>query len=189
MDIKVDVSDVTIKTERLILRPWKKSDLKDFFEYASTPGLGEMAGWPHHQSMETSRRVLQAFVSDKNVFAIVYRRNRKVIGSIGLHVSWANEDDRFKHLVIKDIGYALSKNYWGRGLTPEAVSAVIECCFDYFGIDALTCGHFKVNDQSRRVIEKCGFSFVMESTYFAKQLDMTIPDVKYILLKDAEGFT
>ena len=63
------------------------------------------------------------------------------------------------------MGYILSKEYWGRGLMPEAVKAVIHYCFQVLGYDYVTCGHFQRNSQSRRVIEKCGFQFLEES-YF-----------------------
>lgn len=44
MDIQIDISNIILETERLILRQWKESDLEDFYEYASVPGVGEMAG-------------------------------------------------------------------------------------------------------------------------------------------------
>ena len=49
MNAAVDISNVILETERLILRPWKLEDLEDFYEYASVDGVGEMAGWPHHE--------------------------------------------------------------------------------------------------------------------------------------------
>ena len=58
--------------------------------------------------------MLQSFISEKNVFAIVYKENNKVIGSLGLHESWANDESDYAHLKIKEIGYVLSKAYWGR---------------------------------------------------------------------------
>ena len=51
MNAYIDISDTVIKTERLTLRPWKNSDLDDFFEYASVPKVGEAAGWPHHKGL------------------------------------------------------------------------------------------------------------------------------------------
>ena len=33
MNAEIDVSQVVLKTERLTLRPWKESDLEDFYEY------------------------------------------------------------------------------------------------------------------------------------------------------------
>lgn len=185
MDITIDITKTTLETERLILRPWKETDLKDFYQYASTPGVGEMAGWKHHDSIEVSENILQSFISGKNVFAIVYKENTKVIGSLGLHKSWANDENSYSHLKLKEVGYVLSKEYWGNGLMPEALTEVIKFCFNTCKLDALTIFHFSSNTQSKRVIEKCGFKFVKQSKYFAKQLNLTFDDMQYVLLNKA----
>ena len=181
MDVVIDVTKISITTDRLLLRPWLEADLFDFYEYASVPGVGEMAGWECHKSYNTSRRVMQTFMDEKNVFAIVHRQDNKAIGSFGIHKSWANEDDRFSELRVKEIGYVLSKDYWGLGLMPEAVCTVIDYGFEELGLEAFTCGHFKDNLQSKRVIEKCGFVFVKEGEFYATQLRRSFEDLKYIL--------
>ena len=159
MNASVDVTKIRIETKRLILRPWRESDLDDFFEYASVPGVGEMAGWPHHQSKEESARILGSFISGKKTFALELKENGKVVGSLGLEPR--DEDAGLAHeLQGREIGYVLSKDYWGRGLMPEAVRAVIAYCFDVLNYDYLTCGHFDHNDRSRRVVEKSGFKFL-----------------------------
>lgn len=183
MDVSVDISNTVLKTGRLILRAWKLSDLDDLYEYAKVKSVGEAAGWKHHESLDVSRSILDSFIYEKNVFALVFKKSGKVIGSLGLHASWANEDPDFASLKIKEIGYVLSKDYWSRGLMTEAVNAVIDHCFNTIGLDALSVGHFKENGRSRRVIEKCGFRFVKEDTFYAKQLDKTFEDKKYILIR------
>ncbi|WP_160693160.1 GNAT family N-acetyltransferase [Clostridium sp. C2-6-12] len=184
MDITIDITKTIIETDRVILRAWQKEDVNDFFEYASIPGVGEMAGWKHHDSIEATEKVLETFISEKNVFAIIDKENNKVIGSLGLHKSWANDESIYAHFKIKEIGYVLSKAYWGKGIMPEVVKAVIRFYFDKNILDAFTIGHFSSNNQSKRVIEKCGFTFVEESEYFAKQLELKVDDMKYILLKN-----
>lgn len=183
MDIIIDVSKIVIETDRLILRSWQESDVDDFYEYASVEGVGEMAGWKHHGSVAESLKILQSFILERSVLAIVYKENNRVIGSLGLHPSWANEEDGYAQLKVKEIGYVLSKEYWGKGLMPEAVHAVIAFCFDRCGLEALTVGHFSSNNQSKRVVEKCGFSFVKTGEYYAKQLQQNFNEMKYILLR------
>ncbi|MGI6140600.1 MAG: GNAT family N-acetyltransferase [Caldicoprobacterales bacterium] len=183
MDINIDITKTIIETDRLILRAWKETDVNDLYEYASIEGVGEMAGWKHHESIDVSHGILQSFISEKNVFAIVYKKNNKVIGSLGLHNSWANKEADYAHLKLKEIGYVLSKAYWGNGLMPEAVNAVIKFCFERCGLEALTVSHFSFNNQSKRVIEKCGFSFVKQGEYYAEQLQKTFEDMKYILFR------
>ena len=157
--------------------------MNDFYEYASMPGVGEMAGWPHNKSMNATRRILDTFIKEKTAFAIVHRHYNRVIGSLGLHVSWTNQDYRYKHLRAKEIGFVLSKGHWGQGLVPEAVRAVVDYCFTRLDIEALACGHFVENTQSKRVIEKCGFAYVMESEHYAKQLKKYFNAMRYILLR------
>lgn len=183
MNVQIDVSDTVIDTPRCILRPWEETDLADFYEYASIEGVGEMAGWKHHRSMDESNDILQSFIAEKNVFALELKSNRKVIGSLGLHGSWANGDERYKELKVKEIGYVLSKAYWGRGLMPEAVRAVIDYCFQTLGLDALTVGHFAQNLQSKRVIEKSGFTFVDQTEVQVEKLGKTLLENRYILFR------
>ncbi len=180
MDIVIDISGIRFETDRLILRPWNENDLEDFFEYASVGGVGEMAGWKHHESIDVSKKILDSFIAEKNVFAVALKESGKVIGSLGLHPSWANDAPEYKDLKVKEIGYVLSKDYWGKGFMPEAVREVIRFCFETIGLDALTIGHFNKNNQSRRVIEKCGFRFVKNGEYYAKQLQKSFDEMKYI---------
>ncbi len=183
MDIQIDISNTKIDTPRLLLRPWRETDLNDFYEYASVDGVGEMAGWNHHKSIDESKTILQSFIVDKNVFALELKSNKKVIGSLGLHYSWANNEQELCNLKTKEIGYVLSKAYWGQGLMPEAVHAVIKYCFDVLGLDAVTAGHFVENNQSKRVIEKNGFTYFSQGEYFAKRLNKTFAESKYILYR------
>ncbi|MFV0342597.1 MAG: GNAT family N-acetyltransferase [Anaerocolumna sp.] len=184
MDIQTGLPNVVLETDRLLLRAFTKDDLEDFFCYARVPGVGEMAGWPHHQSIETSEQIIHSFIEEKEVFAVYHKIDQKVIGSLGLHKSWAKEEEAYHNLRVKEIGYVLSKDYWGRGLIPEAVNAVLDYGFETLGLDAFTCCHFTENSQSRRVIEKCGFRFTKQSEFHARQLQRSFDDMKYILFKE-----
>lgn len=182
MSISIDVTNLFLESERLLLRPWKLSDLDDFYEYASVPGVGEMAGWPHHTDIKISEQILKNFMDEKNVLALVLKENNKVIGSFGFHHSWAEKDPRFEHLKSVEIGYVLSRDYWGKGLMPEAIQRVIPYLFEDIKLDAITVGHFTHNNQSRRVIEKCGFQFMQTDIYKAKLLGKEFEEKQYILL-------
>ncbi len=159
MNAPVDVTNIRIETDRLVLRAWRETDFAVIYEYASVEGVGEMAGWNHHQSMEESQRILDFFISGKKTFALELKENGKVIGSLG---SEPRDEDAGlpEELQGREIGYVLSRDYWGRGLMPEAVKAVIDYCFQELSFDYLTCGHFDRNDRSRRVVEKSGFRFL-----------------------------
>ena len=161
MNAPIGVTGIRMETPRLILRPWRESDLADFYEYAKVDGVGQMAGWLPHASIEESRNILQMFIDHKKTLALELKENGKVIGSLGIEKA-PDAPEIQPELLGRELGYVLSKEYWGRGLMPEAVAAVIDYCFRVLGYDYLACAHFVRNSQSRRVIEKTGFRFLKE---------------------------
>ena len=163
MNTKIDITNVVLKTNRLTLRPWRESDLSDFYEYARVDGVGQMAGWLPHRNLEESRTILAHFIEGKHVFALEYQG--KAIGSLGVEEYKEKNYPEFSHLQGREIGYVLSKDYWGQGLMPEAVKAVIQWLFDVEKLDFVMVGHFDWNNQSRRVIEKCGFQYIKTVPY------------------------
>ena len=173
-----DMSNVILITERLILRPWRESDLADFYEYASVDGVGQMAGWNPHRNVEESRMILGSFIKHKNTFALEYKG--KVIGSLGIEEYCEENYPELDFLQGREIGYVLSKAYWGQGLMPEAVKAVIDWLFNEEKLDFIIVGHFDRNAQSRRVVEKCGFRYI-KTTKFETRYDTVENSLEYIL--------
>lgn len=163
MNKTIDISDVVLTTERLTLRAWKQSDLDDFFAYASVDGVGQMAGWNPHKTKEETQMILDSFVNHKKTFALVY--NDKVIGSLGIEEYNEENYPELDHLYGRSIGYVLSKDYWGKGLMPEVVKAVIEYLFHDVTLDFILVSHFEWNHQSRRVIEKSEFQFIKNKSF------------------------
>ena len=158
MNANFKINGIVIETERLILRPFKQSDLDDFYEYASVEGVGEMAGWKHHENKDESQQILNSFIKHDKTFAIVLKENSKVIGSLGVEEYGMEEAlTEFFEYQGREIGYVLSKDYWGKGIMPEAVKAVINYLFNELNLDFLTCGYYDFNNQSKRVQEKCAF--------------------------------
>lgn len=156
MNAEIDVSNVVLHTDRLILRPFTLNDLDDFYEYASMDGVGQPAGWLPHQDKEESLTVLQRFVEEKKTFAL--ELDGKVVGSLGIEEYDEEQLTEFRDKLGREIGYVLSKPYWGRGLMTEAVKSAVGYLFNELGLDFIVCGHFTDNPRSMRVQEKCGFT-------------------------------
>ena len=178
MNKQIDITNVVLTTDRLTLRPWRDSDLNDFYEYASVDGVGQMAGWNPHCNVEESRMILNSFIKHKKTFALEYQG--KVIGSLGIEEYSEDNYPELAALQGREIGYVLSKDYWGQGLMPEAVKAVIAWLFHEVKLDFITVGHFDRNGQSRRVVEKCGFQYI-KTTKFETRYDTVENSVEYIL--------
>ena len=185
MYLPIDLKTTTLYTNRLMLRPWTWDDLGDFHAYASVDGVGQMAGWNPHKSVDETRQILTKFMEHGNVFAIEHREDRRVIGSLGLHKprfeSLPGGENPYADLRTCEIGYVLAKPYWGQGLMPEAVRRVQTYLFEELAADIVFVCHYNFNRQSRRVIEKCGFAFLCEEEHTAKQLGKTYPARRYIL--------
>lgn len=168
MDALIDVSDIKIETRRLILRPFSQADLADFNQYAQVPGVGEMAGWKHHESIEESQCILNMFINEKKTLAMVDKATLRVIGSIGLEKTSQELGDTFLSLRGRDIGYVLAQDYWGQGRMAEAVQAVIDNVFNVLDFDFLSCAYFLYNHQSERITQKCGFTQVKQIDYITR---------------------
>lgn len=163
MNVEINMSNVVLHTERLILRPWRQSDLDDLYAYASVDGVGQMAGWKPHENKEESQQILNMFIEQKKTFALEYQG--KVIGSLGIETYHEEQFPEFAGKKCREIGYVLSKNYWGQGLMPEAVREVIRYLFEEVGLDVVFCGHFLWNQQSQRAQEKCGFKHYADNKF------------------------
>ena len=183
MNAPIDITGVELRTERLLLRPWRESDLEDFYAYARVDGVGQMAGWTPHRSLDESRRILEMFIAEKKTFALEHQG--KAVGSLGIEYYQEQHFPELAGLWGREIGYALSKEYWGQGLMPEAVRAVTDYLFDAVKLDFILVGHFEWNRQSARVIEKCGFAEVKTIPYRTRMgtLERSVEAILYNPMK------
>ena len=122
--------------------------------------------------------ILGSFIKHKKTFALEYKG--KVIGSLGIEEYSEENYPELDSLQGREIGYVLSKAYWGQGLMPEAVTAVIDWLFNEIQLDFIIVGHFDRNAQSRRVIEKCGFEYI-KTTKFETRYETVETSIEYIL--------
>ena len=159
MNAEINISNVILETDRLILRAWEITDLDDFFEYASVEGVGEKAGWEHHKSKDKSLEILKMFMEEKKVFAIVLKENQKAIGSIGIEELGEELDKDLDNLSGRELGYVLNKDYWNKGIMTEAVSKVIDYCFNTLNLNFLMASYFNHNIASKKVLENLNFKF------------------------------
>ena len=159
MNAEINISNVILETDRLILRTWELKDLDDFFEYSSVEGVGEKAGWEHHKSKDKSLEILKMFIEEKKVFAIVLKENQKVIGSIGIEELSEELDKDLDNLLGRELGYVLNKDYWNKGIMKEAVSKVVDYCFNTLKLNFLMASYFNHNNASKKVLENLNFKF------------------------------
>lgn len=151
----IDITSVVLTTDRLILRATKKEDLYDMYEYAKVEGVGEMAGWPHHKSIEETAKIIDMFIEEKNQFSVIYEG--KMIGSLGIEKYNEEEFPSYMDKVGREVGITLSRDYQGLGLGTEAIKRVVKYLFEEEKLDFVVAGYFAYNEKSKHMQEKAGF--------------------------------
>lgn len=150
-------SEGVLETERLLLRPWDVSDAEELYKYASDPKVGPIAGWQPHKDAEDSKNIICTVLSDPETYAIVLKETGKPIGSIGLLFE-GHGNMPLKPQEV-EIGFWLGVPYWGKGLMTEATREILRHSFEDLEYTKVWCGYYNDNVRSKRVQEKCGFTY------------------------------
>ena len=167
-----------LETERLILRNIIPEDERDIFEYSQNPNVGINAGWKPHETIEETRAVMNTiFIGQPDVFGIVLKSTRRVIGSIGLVNDPKRSNDE-----VRMLGYALGEPYWGRGYMTECAKMIIEYGFDVLNLMYISAYCYPFNERSQNVLKKCGFVYEGKLSASEKSFDNKVYDeLCYIL--------
>ena len=57
------------------------------------------------------------------------------------------------------IGYCISKKWWNKGITSEALKALIKYFFEEVGVNRVESRHDPSNPNSGKVMMKCGMKY------------------------------
>ena len=125
-----------------------------------------------------TQKILDSFIEKKRTFALDYQG--KVIGSLGVEYYSETESPELDSMRTRALGFVLSKDYWGRGLMPEAVEAVLGYGFTQLGLRRIWCGHYAGNWRSSRVIGKCGFHYRFSRTEYVSLVNETRQSYFYV---------
>lgn len=152
--------EITIKTERLLLRPIEISDLETTHRYASDrENCRLMVFLPNNTKEETLDYLKEAETEWQKPtpgyyeFAVVYEGVH--IGCVSLY-----PDDKAKSA---ELGWILESGQHGRGFAAEAASALMGYARDHLGISVFIAHCDTENTASRRVMEKLGMKLISES--------------------------
>ena len=145
---------VELRTERLLLRPFRLDDVDDVFEYARDPEWARYLGG--HIPQPYTRRDAEEFVARsvlaswdaKPIFAV--ELDGRVVGGVGFRVQQTD--------AIAELGYTLARPHWGKGLMPEAAGAVIDWGFESLGLAKVYALIDLRHTRSQRVMEKLGMT-------------------------------
>jgi len=143
-----------IKTERLLLRQFKESDLENVFKGLSHPDIIKYYG-VSYPSLESTKEQMDFFAGlEKNEtgiwWAICSPENKTFYGAGGLNS--LNKEHR-----KAEIGFWLLTDFWGKGLMTEAMPLICNYGFENLGLHRIE-GLVETNNiNCKRAMAKLAF--------------------------------
>ena len=148
---------MNIETARLILRPWIEGDRQPFAEMSADPavmeyllplsGREEADGWIDRQMAHLAEH---GFC----FWALEAKEDCAFVGAVGL--LQIGYEAHFTPAV--EVGWRVSRQFWGQGYAPEAAAASVRFGFGRLGLSEIVANTVAKNTSSRRVMEKLGMS-------------------------------
>jgi RimJ/RimL family protein N-acetyltransferase len=145
----------TLRTERLILRPWRESDLDAFAALNADDRVTRtLAGSMDRAASDAmAARFAESFRKHGfGYWAVELPGQAALIGAIGLAVP--GFDAPFMPAV--EIGWRLAYDHWGRGYATEGARAALDFGFNAAGLAEIVAFTAKSNAKSRAVMERLG---------------------------------
>lgn len=143
-----------IRTERLFLRKLRYKDARDFYAYAKDKEVARYVLWDAHTNLSQTKAILHSQITESrqeslNTLAITLRENGRMIGTIGLvSRDWDN--------LSAEVGFSMGREYWGKGLMTEALTAYLRFLFEKEGLHRVEAQHDVDNPASGQVMRKAG---------------------------------
>lgn len=144
-----------LETERLVLRQIIKDDAVNILEYLSDENVMKYYGLEPFRSIDEALEEIDWYQSvfDENSgirWGITIKEQGIVIGSCGF-LNMVPQHHR------SEIGFELSKDYWGQGIASEALAAVIQYGFEQLNLQRIQALIEPPNIPSQKLVKKNGF--------------------------------
>lgn len=147
-----------LETDRLVLRRVSLDDAEPMFRnWAPDPEVTKYLTWSPYRDVSGVesfiREQMELWQRDDHYNWFIELKNiGEVIGSIGF-VRYYEDIDSL------ELGYAIGRAWWGQGIVPEALNAVIDFGFDVLGVNRIAAQHDVQNPNSGKVMRKCGMTY------------------------------
>ena len=148
----------TIKTERLTLRRFEYTDDEAMLKnWIADEKIQSMYAEPTYTTKEAVKELLDKYIGsyekdDYYRWAIIDDGSGECIGQIAYFLV-----DSKNHFA--EIEYCIGSEFQRRGYATEATKAVMKYGFEKINLHKVQICTKTINDASRRVIEKCGFTY------------------------------
>ncbi len=143
-----------LETKRLFLRRFTEDDLEALYVLRSDAETMQYIKLPETpaETLTWLQLVSSRWEHEKIGFcAVILKETSELIGWCGL---W-----RLRETGELEVGYAIIKTMWRKGLASEAAKAFLSHGFEDLGVERIVAVARADNIASRRVMEKIGMSF------------------------------
>lgn len=173
-----------LKTERLILRPMTEDDIEDVFEMRRDDRIMRFIREPvlsRKEAEDWINLISSRWAKDEIGFCSVFeKRSGKFAGWCGLWQLKENNEI--------EVGYAMVREFWGKGFASEAARAFLEYGFEKLNLEKIVAVARPENAGSRRVMEKIGMRFDYIGRFYDRELvHYSIDKAGYMKLKNTSA--
>lgn len=153
----------TIKTPRLVLRPFTMKDVDPLCRILQEKNILRYFPNPSPPSRERVEQLISNQLKHWQEhklgwWAVQPNSTKQLIGWCGLQFLPETEET--------EVGFLISKAFWGRGFTTETAKASLLHGFEELGLTCIVGITHPENIASQRVLEKLGMSFTAKTRYF-----------------------
>ncbi|MEK4141744.1 MULTISPECIES: GNAT family N-acetyltransferase [Paenibacillus] len=146
-----------IQTKRLKLRKMKLSDSASLFNIWSDPEVTKFMNinsfTEESQAVEMIKILNNLSLESKAIrYSIIELESNRIIGSCGYN---SIDSSNAK----AEIGYDISKDYWGEGYAPEAIQSLMDYAFNTLNFNRIEAKVEPENNNSIRVLQKLNYTF------------------------------
>ncbi len=172
----------SLRTERLVLRPWRRSDLAPFAAMNADPRVMEF--YPQTLTWQESDAMagrIQAHLDEVGfgLWAVEAPGTADFVGFVGLSVPrW---EAAFTPCV--EVGWRLGAEHWGRGYAIEAARAAVTHGFEGVGLKEIVSFTVPMNLRSRSVMERLGMTRRAEDDFDHPLLSEGHPLRRHVLYR------
>ncbi len=143
------------ETPRLLIRRYAMEDVENFLRLNTDAEVMR-----YIRPVQTKEMTFKFFLENVEYYkafplfgrwAMIEKSNQHFIGSFMLRPSTTVDGDI-------ELGYAMFKNFWGKGFASEAVNGGLDHAFDKLGLQTIIAITHLKNSASQKVLLKCGFT-------------------------------
>lgn len=178
----------TLRTKRLVLRPWRPIDREPFAELNADPEvMRHLPGTLERAASDAfADRIEAGFAEhDFGQWAVEVPGTADFIGFVGLSV--AAFEAHFTPAV--EVGWRLASEHWGRGYATEAATAALDYAFGPLAVCEVVSFTVPANAPSRRVMERLGMTHDAADDFDHPRLAADSPLRRHVLYRiDADDW-